>query len=486
MALTAPPLELLPPAGLLIGGERAPGDGEHEHVYPATGQVTAPVAIAGAASIDAAVRAAADAAPRWRRLTGAQRRTLLLALADRITADSERLAGLQTIENGMPAQFARGLPAVAADFVAYYAGWADKLGGELVDTWPVAAHDYVVDEPYGVVGIIVPWNAPLVSLAQVAAAALAAGNAVVVKPPELAPFSALRMGELALEAGLPPGVLNVVPGGPAGGAALVRHAGVGKLHFTGSVETGRDVLDGAREQLTPVALELGGKSAQIVFADGDVRAAARQALTGIVVFSGQGCANGTRVLVQSSVYDEVLELATRRLARLPLGDPLAPGTVLGPVVSAGACERILGIVERARTSGAGRLVTGGERVDGDLADGFFVAPTVFGEVDPASELAQREIFGPVLSFMRFETEDEAVELANATPYGLAAYVNTLDVRRAHRTARRLEAGNVWVNGFFGVPPSMSFGGMKHSGSGRAGGRAGLREFLRSKNVWMAL
>jgi aldehyde dehydrogenase (NAD+) len=337
-----------------------------------------------------------------------------------------------------------------------------------------------------VVAAIVPWNGALASLGQVAGAALAAGNAVVLKPPELAPFTCVRAGELACEAGLPPGVLNVVPGGPQAGEALVRHAGVDKVHFTGSARTARRVLHAARERLTPVALELGGKSAHLVFADADLRAAARWALSGLVSASGQGCANGTRVLVEAAVYDELLDRVAAGARRLAVGDPRAPDTALGPVVSAQACARILAFVERAERERHGRLLTGGERLGGELAGGFFIAPTLFADVDQASPLAQEELFGPVLALAPFDDEEEGVRLANATRYGLAAYVHTSDVRRAHRVAHALQAGNVWVNGFYGIPPSMPFGGRGESGHGRAGGRLGLHEFLRPKNVWLAL
>jgi aldehyde dehydrogenase (NAD+) len=482
-----PPLELLPDARPLVGGDRPDGHGgEHHHVYAGNGTATTTVPLADATTMDAAVAAARAASVRGRRLAARERRTVLIRLAEAVQRDAERLTGLQTLECGMPAQFAKAVPAAAADFLAYYAGWTDKLGGEVVDTWPVRALDYTLDEPYGVVAIIVPWNAPLASLAQIAGAALAAGNTVVLKPAELAPFTALRVGELFLDAGGPPGVLNVVPGGPEAGAHLVRHPGIGKVHLTGSAATARSVISGAAENLTPVALELGGKSAHVVFQDADIKAAARHAMAGIVLFSGQGCANGTRLLVHASIHDELLELLLRRLARMPVGDPLDPGTTIGPVVSARACERIVGVIERASEHGAGRLVAGGERLGGELADGFYIAPTVFAEVDGGAELAQQEIFGPVLAITRFETERQAIELADGTLYGLAAYVHTTDVRRAHRVAHELQAGNVWINGFFGIPPSMPFGGTKQSGYGRVGGVAGLREFLRPKNVWLAL
>jgi acyl-CoA reductase-like NAD-dependent aldehyde dehydrogenase len=484
----AAPVELLPDPRGIIAGERVEhgGSGTHTHVYAATGRPTTEVPLAGAVEMDGAVGAAAAAGGRWRRLPASGRRDALLALGRLIARDAERLVPLQTLESGIPRQFAAPVPGAAADFFAYYAGWADKVGGEVIETWPVRALDYAREEPYGVVAVIVPWNAPLASLSQIVAAALAAGNTVVLKPPELAPFTALRVGELALEAGLPAGALNVVPAGPEGGAALVAHPGVDKVHFTGSGATAREVLAGAQGNLTPVALELGGKSAQLVFADANLRAAARQVLSGLVIYSGQGCANGTRVLVQDTVYEELVELALSRLRSVRVGDPLAAGTMVGPVISEQACARILALIERARADGHGRLLAGGERLEGELGEGFFIAPTVFGEVDHDTELAQREIFGPVLSFLPFATEEEAIRLANATDYGLAAYIHTRDVSRAHRVAHELQAGNVWVNGFFGVPPSMPFGGVKESGQGRVGGLAGLREFLRTKNVWVEL
>jgi aldehyde dehydrogenase (NAD+) len=488
MALIEAPLDLLPDVRPLIGDAR-PGEvggGEHQHRYAANGQPTVGVPLCGGAEMEAAVSAARTVSQRWRNLAGDRRRGLLLRAAELVSADAPRLTALQTLESAMPHQFARALPGAAADFLAYYAGWADKIGGEVLDTWPMRALDYTLEEPYGVVAVVVPWNAPLVSLAQIAGAALAAGNAVILKPSELAPFTSLRVGELFLEAGLPPGVLNVVPAGPEGGALLVGNPGVDKIHLTGSGETARRVIDSAREHLTPFGLELGGKSAHLIFADANIGAAARQALAGLVLYSGQGCANGTRIMVEAPVYEEVLELAISRISQLTVGDPLAKATVVGPLICERACERVLAVIDDARDGGHGRLVAGGCRLDGELAAGYFVAPTVFAEVDNASSLAQEEIFGPVLAFMSFTSEEEAVALANDSRYGLAAYVHTSDLRRAHRVAQRLEVGNVWVDGFYGIAPSMPFGGVKQSGQGRVGGHAGLREFLRPKNVWVAL
>ncbi|MDP9107429.1 MAG: aldehyde dehydrogenase family protein, partial [Candidatus Eremiobacteraeota bacterium] len=350
---------------------------------------------------------------------------------------------------------------------------------------PSRAFTYTVDEPYGVVAVIIPWNASLISVGQLLGPVLAAGNAAVLKPSELAPFVSLRVAELALQAGIPPGTVNVVPGAAAGGDALVRHGGIAKVHFTGSSATARTILAAAAERLTPVSLELGGKSALLIFADADIPAAVQQALSGAVALSGQGCTNGTRVLVESAIYEQVLLLARGMMRRIVVGDPFDAATLMGPVVSAAACERIVDTIDRARTSGAARLVSGGHRLDGALADGYFIAPTAFADVDRDSELAREEIFGPVLAFSSFVGEEDAVELANATRYGLAAYVHTRDARRMHRVAGALVAGSVWVNGTEGLAAAAPFGGMKESGFGRVGGRAGIREFTQTKSVWVA-
>lgn len=488
MAVSSPPLELLPQRSFVIGDRRVTtsGGGTHRHVYAATGEATGDVPLAGPAEIDAAVAAARAAAPAWRAMPPNERRNLLLALADRLQNDAETLSALARIDFGAPRRVADHAPAAAADLIRYNAGWTDKLGGEVVPVWPGTAFDYTVREPYGVVAVILPWNGPVHGFGMSCAPALAAGNTVVVKPPELAPYSLLRIGELALEAGLPPGVVNVVPAGPAGGAALVSHAGVDKIHFTGSAATARRILDGARTNLTPVGLELGGKSANLVFADADVTTAAEQAIRAITSLSGQGCVNGTRVLVERAVYDDVVDVSRTLVERLPVGDPDDPSVVIGPVITDAACTRILGVIERARAEKAGRLVTGGDRLGGELEKGFYLAPTIFADVDNTSSLAQDEIFGPVLAMIPFDTEDEAVRMANDTSYGLAGYVQTRDLTRAHRVASRLEAGNVWINGFTGIPASAPFGGVKQSGHGRLGGLDGIREFSRPKNVWIGM
>jgi acyl-CoA reductase-like NAD-dependent aldehyde dehydrogenase len=378
------------------------------------------------------------------------------------------------------------MPLGLAEWFTYNAGWADKIGGHVVPFWQADALDYVLEEPYGVVAVIIPWNGPVTAAGMTLGPALAAGNCVVLKPAELAPYGCLRIGELLLEAGFPPGVVNVVPGGPAAGEALVAHPGVDKVHFTGSRATARLVMAAAARNTTPVALELGGKSALLVFEDCDLDAAVSQAVEGIVRLAGQGCVNNTRVLVEEALCERFVAACAEAVRRVVVGDPLDRRTVMGPVITGAAQERILGMIERARTQGAGRLVTGGDVPPGVAADGYYVAPTVFDRVDPLSELAQQEVFGPVLAVLPFASEEEAVAIANDTEYGLGAYVHTRDLRRAHRLASVLEAGNLWVGRMVGPTPQMPFGGVKGSGFGRLGGREGVREFTRAKNVWVGL
>ena len=481
-------LDVFPQPGLLIGGRflAASTGGEYEHEYPATGKPTLNVPLAGQADIDAAVQSARAALPEWRSWTVDQRRDVMLRFAALAREHETRIAELSVFENGTPARQAENFVPALADAFTYNAGWADKVGGDVIATWPVAALDYTLIEPYGVVGIIIPWNGPVPSLGMTMAPALAVGNTVVLKPSRAAPFSPLVVGRLLLEAGFPPGVVNVIPGGPEAGDALVRHPGVDKVHFMGSSSVAKEVLAAALTNLTPASLELGGKSANIIFGDADLDAAADLAVSAIVMMSGQACLIGTRVLVEDSVYDDVVERCKAKVEQIPIGDPALASTHMGPLISLGACERVLGFVERAQAKAEGRLITGGYRMDGDLADGYFIAPTIFADVDNGSDLAQREIFGPLISMQRFSTEAEALSIANDHRYGLAAYVQTNDLKRAHRIAAALEAGSVWVNGFPGVPGSIPFGGTKQSGYGRLGGLAGIQEFSRPKNIWTAL
>jgi acyl-CoA reductase-like NAD-dependent aldehyde dehydrogenase len=407
-----------------------------------------------------------------------ERMAVLHRLADLLERHDDEACAINALDNGTPVSAMRS-GAYTAAWTRYYAGWIDKLDGEVV---PVAgdALDVVLPEPYGVIGAIVPWNGPMMGMGQKAVPALAAGNTVVVKPPELAPFGALRFAELALEAGLPPGALNVVVGGASAGDALVRHPGVDKVSFTGGCATARLVMASAAETLTPLTFELGGKSANIVFPDADLDVATSMAaMLGAVLLSGQGCALPTRLYVHDDVYDDVVARVVAQVEAVNVGDPFDPSVLMGPVVNAAACERILGVIARAVDDGAGELLTGGQRLE---RDGYFVAPTVFGDVDHDSSLARQEIFGPVLSVLRFHDEDEVVAKANDSDFGLSAYVHTRDGARARRVARQLEVGTVIVNGFPGMSPGAPFGGAKQSGFGREGGRAGIEEFVRRKNI----
>jgi acyl-CoA reductase-like NAD-dependent aldehyde dehydrogenase len=472
--------------GFVIGDERVASGagGTYAHHNPATGRVQAQVPMAGAADVDRAVAAARGALDGWRTMAPHKRMAVLNRLADLLSERRDEAGAINALDNGTPVS-AMSSGSYTSSWVRYYAGWIDKLEGQVVPVHGGRGLDYVLAEPYGVVGAVVPWNGPMMGMGQKVAPALAAGNTVVAKPPEIAPFGALRFAELALDAGLPPGVLNVVPGGAEAGQALVRHPGVDKVSFTGGTATARVIMEAAAATLKPLALELGGKSASVIFPDADLDAAATgAALLGSVLLSGQGCALGTRLYVHDDVYDEVIDRVLAAVAGVVVGDPLDPRVFMGPVVTEAACARILGVVSTAVRAGSGRLLTGGERLGGDLAAGYFIPPTVFGDVDQGSDLARDEIFGPVLSVLRFRDEAEVVAKVNDSPYGLSAYLHTADLSRAHRVAAALEVGSVTVNAFPTASPTVPFGGYKQSGFGREGGRAGIDEFTRPKNVFI--
>ncbi|HEY7939650.1 MAG TPA: aldehyde dehydrogenase family protein, partial [Acidimicrobiales bacterium] len=412
--------------GSIIGDERvATGSGgTYDHHDPTTGERQAIVAVGGAAEIDRAVGSARAALDGWRNMAVHKRIGILTRLADLLLERRAEAAAINALDNGTPVSVLDS-GSYTASWVRYYAGWIDKLEGEVLPVHGGRGLDYVLHEPYGVVGAIVPWNGPMMGMGQKVAPALAAGNTVVAKPPEIAPFGALRFAELALEAGLPPGVLNVVPGGAEAGEAMLRHPGIDKVSFTGGTATATRIMEAAAATRKPLALELGGKSASVIFADADLDAAApTAAMLGSVLLSGQGCALGTRLYVQDSVYDEVVDRVLATVATVAVGDPLDPSVLMGPVVTEAACNRILGVIEAAVTTGAGRLLTGGQRVQGELAGGYFIPPTIFGDVDQASSLARDEIFGPVLSILPFSTEAEVVAKVNDSPFGLSAYVHT--------------------------------------------------------------
>jgi aldehyde dehydrogenase (NAD+) len=479
----------LPRTELLIGGTwaRAAGGQSFATLNPATGETIAEIAEARQVDIDAAVanaRLALETGP-WPAMGGARRGRILNRLAALLRERLEEIVLLESLDAGKPLAATRrqDLPA-AIDCLEHYAGWADKILGDVV---PVRrdALTYTKRVPVGVVAAIVPWNFPLMNAVWKIAPALACGCTVVLKPAELTPLSALWLGQVALEAGLPPGVLNIVPGfGAEAGAALVRHPGVDKIAFTGSPRVGRDIMRAAAENVTRVGLELGGKSPCIVFADADLEAAVRQTASGAFFNAGQVCSAATRVIVEDKVYDAFVERMVARASGLRLGDPLAPGTSMGPVVSQLQMERILGHIETGRGDGA-KLALGGNR-HGNR--GFFVEPTIFAEVAPEMGLAQHEIFGPVLGIMRFSSEDEAIRMANGTAYSLAAALWTRDIDRAHALADRINAGTVWVNTYGPTDTRLPWGGMGgESGIGRdLGGAVALENYTERKTVWLQL
>jgi aldehyde dehydrogenase (NAD+) len=394
------------------------------------------------------------------------------------------LAALVSLEMGMPLRASQAGVGAAAEWFRHYAGYADKIEGTVPAVGaPAGGLDYTRRSPYGVVAAIIPWNGPVMALALKVAPALAAGNAVVLKPSEAAPFSSLYFGSLVCAAGLPAGLVNVVPGGPDVGARLCADDRVAMISFTGGGVAARAVGEAAAARHIPTVLELGGKSASLVFADAELDKSAKlAAILGISQNSGQGCFLPTRLLVHESIYDRVLKGVIATASKFRLGSPFDPTTSMGPVVDEKARDRILEVIDEARGRGDGRLVHGGSRASGELAAGNFIEPTIFADVDPDSPLAQDEVFGPVLSVIGFADEAQAVEIANNTRYGLAGYVWTTDLGRAHRVAEALDAGYVSVNSMAALPPAAPFGGWKDSGHGVEGSRAGLDEYLRIKNV----
>ncbi|GGV42600.1 aldehyde dehydrogenase [Actinomadura cremea] len=477
--------------GPLIDGtwlERT-SSGTVDHINPATARTNGTVVLGGPQEVDAAVAAAKTAFPEWRAMSPDERRRILQRVEELMRARVPELARLTTLEIGAPTLISAALAHLCSGWFGYYAGWADKIEGATIPLSPLinTGIDFTLPEPYGVVGVILTWNGPITGIGMKVAPALAAGNCVIVKAPEQSPYTVARFAEIALEAGLPPGVLHVVPGGPEAGDRLVRHPDVGKVSFTGGVPTAKKILEAARHTLKPVLLELGGKSANVVFADADLDEAVALTVRSCFNLAGQGCNLTTRMLVQRDVYDQVVEATRERVAELRAGDPFEQGTVIGPVIDQAAYDRILGVLDRAGKDA--RVVAGGRAVERSILpdgvrDGYFIEPTVLADVDPLSDVAQQEIFGPVLSVIPFDSEDEAVELANSTPYGLGTYLQTRDVSRVHRIVPRFESGSVHVNGVSGQPPGAPFGGYKQSGTGREGGREGFFEFLQTKNVYI--
>ncbi|MEU9052060.1 aldehyde dehydrogenase family protein [Streptomyces sp. NPDC048384] len=475
------------PGRLFIGGQwREAADGARaEVVDPSRGAVVTTVADAGAADVDAAVRAAREAFDdgAWSGLSGRERGRVLYRVAELIRENADTIAELESRDVGKPITLAHAVDVTnAANDYEYFAALAQSLDGSVRDT-PMNALAYVRRRPIGVVAAITPYNFPLILAGSKIAPALAAGNTVVHKPAEETPLSALYMAGLFKRAGVPDGVVNVVTGGPAAGEALLRHSGVDKVAFTGSTAVGRRVAALAGESLKPVTMELGGNAAHLVFEDADLEKAVGAIIKGFVFNTGQFCMGGPRLLVARQVHSTLLGILADAVPGVPMGDPRKPETVIGPMAGERHLRKVEEYVELARKEG-GRIVCGGERLD--LDGGYYYKPTVIADLPNDSRVIQEEIFGPVLTVQAFDSEDEAVELANSTPYGLASGVQTGNLARAHRVADRLQAGIVWVNDWAMLDPAVPFGGVKDSGFGREYGTEALDAYTTTKSVVVSL
>jgi acyl-CoA reductase-like NAD-dependent aldehyde dehydrogenase len=476
------------PGQLFIGGRwREAADGARtEVVDPSRGAVVTTVAEAGAADVDAAVRAAREAfdSGQWSGLSGRERGRILHRVAELIRENADEIARLESLDVGKPISLCHAVDVTnAANDYEHFAALAHSLDGSVRDT-PMNALAYTKREPLGVVAAITPFNFPLILAGSKIGPALAAGNTVVHKPADETPLSALYMARLLTEAGVPDGVVNVVTGsGPVAGEALLRHRGVDKVAFTGSTAIGRHVASTAGEGLKPVTVELGGNAAHIVFEDADLEKAVGAIIKAFVFNTGQFCMGGPRLLVARSVHATLLGILADAVPGVPVGDPRDPGTVVGPMAGEKHLRKVEEYFDLARKEG-GRIVCGGERLD--LDGGYYYRPTVIADLSNDSRVVQEEIFGPVLTVQPFDTEDEAVALANSTPYGLAAGIQTSHLARAHRIADRLQAGIVWINDWAMLDPAVPFGGVKDSGFGREYGPEALAAYTRVKSVVVSL
>ncbi len=456
---------------------------------PATGETFAEVAEAEKADVDKAVAAARKAMTgKWSKMSARDRGRLLYKLSQLVERDAARLAELETHDNGKPIKESTyiDLPGVVENF-EYFAGWATKIEGETIPV-PGQMFNYTLREPVGVCGQIIPWNFPLLMAAWKLAPALAAGNTVVLKPAEQTPVTALELAKLIQEAGFPEGVVNIVPGyGETAGAALVSHPGIDKIAFTGSTEVGRSIAKAAAANLTKVSLELGGKAPNVIFADADLDQAVNGAMMGIFFNQGQVCCAGSRIFVEEKAKDEFLERFKEKAEKVKVGDPMDQATLMGPQVSEEQLTRIKGYVDIARAEGA-TVLTGGAtpQLDPQFQKGYFFQPTIFSDVDNKMRVAQEEIFGPVSSVITFNDDDELIQKANDTIYGLSAGIWTRDITRAHRFARAVKAGVVWINTYNMMNAASPFGGYKQSGYGREMGRHALELYTQVKSVWVDL
>ncbi len=473
---------------MYIGGEWVDAEASEtfESQNPYLSEPWAKIPEGSADDVDRAVRAARTAFDRgpWPELTGRERSKLLLRLAALVAANADRLGEIETRDNGKLLREMRAQCHALADWYEFYAGVADKINGEVIASDKPNFLVYTRKEPVGVVAAVLPWNSPLLLLAFKLAPALAAGCTFIAKPSEHTPTSALEFARLVEEAGFPPGVFNVVTGSSSlPGKALVSHPGVDKIAFTGSTLSGINVVRAAAENLSRVTLELGGKSPNVVFDDADLEAATNGAIAGIFAATGQTCLAGSRLIVHEDVHDELVERLVARARTIKLGDPLDTSTEMGPVAFRDQLDKVLGLIGSGVNEGASLATGGGQDPDaGDL----FVQPTILTDVDNGMEIAQEEIFGPVLSVLRFSTEEEAVAIANDTRFGLAAGVWTKDVHRAHRVAHRIRAGTVWVNAYRVISFTTPFGGFGMSGWGRENGVGAIDHYTETKSIWVEL
>jgi aldehyde dehydrogenase (NAD+) len=469
----------------LIAGEWVVGSaGDRDSVDPFSRETWAVISDADPGDVDRAIAGAREAFKSWKRVSGYERAKLLFKFADILEAEADELGKLETRDNGKIVRENQNQVRFAVRNFRFFAGLADKFGGETKQLDNVNTIDFTTREPRGVVVLIAPWNSPIQTLSNKLAPALAAGNAVIIKPSEHTSASTLEQAKLFERAGFPAGVVSVVTGGPATGEALTSHPGVDMISFTGGVEGARRIAANAARNVIPLTLELGGKGANIIFADANLERAIPGAVSGIFAAAGQTCVAGSRLLVHDSVYDEVVEGVAKRAGAVRFGDPMDPETQVGPISNLEQHEHVTRMIPEAREDGA-ELVCGGKAPDA-FADGWFIEPTIFGEVKPDMRLAQNEVFGPVLAVMRFSSDEEAIELANGTDYGLAAGLWSQDITRAHTVARELETGTVWINTYRTSAAQAPFGGVKRSGYGRERGVEGLMEYLRIKNTMLDL